>query len=172
MLLLAVPALGGFPFSYSLIRSHPCPHICNQPYWLLQFSAGWASPRYLGPVAFSCQSCWGTAQVFFYNCLHARCTSLAAYLSADTISYYHHGLLVCPSLRPLLPLWPLLPSVVFAAHGLLRSAARGEPLVHLTTVQRRAFLFAGPSAWNDLPIELHSLTMATLPNFTSPWSPS
>src|SRR6218665_2480546 len=30
--------------------------------------------------AFSCPSCWRTAQVFFYHCLHARCATLAAYL--------------------------------------------------------------------------------------------
>src|SRR6218665_1820343 len=47
------------------------------------------TPWYLGQVrqssVFSCSSCWKTAQVFSYHCLHARCTTLAAYLSADTI---------------------------------------------------------------------------------------
>ena len=45
---------------------------------------------------------------------------------------------------------------------MLHSAARGELLVHwarLATVQRRAFSVVGPSAWNDLPVELHSLLM-------------
>jgi len=45
----------------------------------------------------------------------------------------------------------------------VRSAARGELLVpwaHLATVQRRAFSVVGPSAWNDLPVELRSLLMA------------
>jgi len=69
---------------------------------------------YLGPVrpssALSCPSCWNTAQVFSYHCLHAWCTTLAAYLSADTISYYCDGLPVCPSLWPHLPSWSLLPS--------------------------------------------------------------
>src|SRR6218665_3985756 len=47
-----------------------------------------------------------------------------------------------------------------AARRMLRSSARGELLVpraHLATVQRRAFSVVGPSAWNDLRVELHSL---------------
>ena len=50
-----------------------------------------------------------------------------------------------------------------AARWMLRSSARGEvlgvlvPLAHLATVQRRAFSVVGPSAWNDLRVELHSL---------------
>jgi len=43
------------------------------------------------------------------------CTTLAAYLSADTISYYCVGLPVCHSLCPLLPSWSLLPSVGFGS---------------------------------------------------------
>src|SRR6218665_514501 len=42
---------------------------------------------------------------------------------------------------------------------LLRSAARGElliPRAHLAIMQRRAFSVVGPSAWNDLPVELRS----------------
>ena len=114
--------------------------------------------------AFSCPSCWRAAQVFFYRCQHARYIILAAYLSADTISYYCNGLPVWP-LRPLLPLWPLLPSVgcgLLAAHRVLRSAVRGEllvPCAHWVTVQRRAFSVVGPSAWNDLAVELRSLQM-------------
>src|SRR6218665_1379349 len=45
----------------------------------------------------------------------------------------------------------------------LGCAARGELLVpraHLDTMQRRAFSVVGPSEWNDLPVELHSLLMA------------
>ena len=41
------------------------------------------------------------------------CSTLAAHLSADTISYHCNGLPLCPSLHPLLPLLPLLPSVSF-----------------------------------------------------------
>jgi len=58
---------------------------------------------------------WKTALVFFYHYLHAWCSTLAAFLSADTISYYCDDLLVYPSLRPLLPLWLLLPSVGFGS---------------------------------------------------------
>src|SRR6218665_2771331 len=36
---------------------------------------------------------------------------------------------------------------------------RGVPWANLATMQRRAFLVVGPSAWNDLPIELRSLLM-------------
>src|SRR6218665_387114 len=67
------------------------------------------------------------------------------------------------------------PVSVLAARGVLRSAARDELLVlriHLATVQRRAFSVVGPSAWNDLHVELRSLLMAAFPNFTSLVSPS
>src|SRR6218665_1402513 len=77
---------------------------------MLQFSAGWDP---LGTLAWSC---WKTAQVFFHHSLHARCTALAAYLSADAVSYHCNGLPLCPSLRPLLPLQLLqLPSVGFGS---------------------------------------------------------
>ena len=45
---------------------------------------------------------------------------------------------------------------------MLGSAAKGElsvPRAHLATVQRRAFSVVGPSALNDLPVELRSLLM-------------
>ena len=42
----------------------------------------------------------------------------------------------------------------------------------LAIMQRRAFSVVGPSAWNDFPVELRSLLMTSLPNFTSPSSPS
>ena len=67
------------------------------------------------------------------------------------------------------------PVSVWAARQVLRSAARGELLVpraRLAIIQRRAFSVVGPSAWNDLPVELRSLLMTSLPNFTSPSSPS
>jgi len=100
-----------------------------------------------------------------------------AYLSADTISYYCEGRPVCPSKRLLVedaisrcPQPPLTylcdlycPVSVLAARRVLRSAARGELLVpqaHLATVQQRAFSVVGPSAWNDIPVELRSLLMA------------
>ena len=52
-----------------------------------------------------------------------------------------------------------------AARRVLRSAARGELLVppaRLAIMQRRAFSVVGPSAWNDLPVELRSLLMTSL----------
>src|SRR6218665_1249515 len=55
------------------------------------------------------------------------------------------------------------PVSILAARRVLRSAARGELLVsraHLANVQRKAFSVVGPSAWNDLPVELRSLLMA------------
>ena len=55
------------------------------------------------------------------------------------------------------------PVSVLAVRMVLRSAARGELLVpraHLATVQRRAFSVVGPSARNDLPVELRSLLMS------------
>src|SRR6218665_2025910 len=55
------------------------------------------------------------------------------------------------------------PVSVLASRRVLHSAARGELLVpraHLATMQQRAFSVVGPSAWNDLPIELRSLLMA------------
>src|SRR6218665_2562402 len=67
------------------------------------------------------------------------------------------------------------PVLVLAACRVLRSAARGELLVpqtHLVTVQRRAFSVVGLSAWNDLPIELHSLLMACPSKFYISLSPS
>src|SRR6218665_3429200 len=64
------------------------------------------------------------------------------------------------------------PVSVLAARRVLRCAAMGELLVpraHLATDQRRALSVVGPSAGNDLPVELRSLLMA-LPNFTFPSS--
>src|SRR6218665_1581104 len=55
------------------------------------------------------------------------------------------------------------PVSVLAARRVLRSAARGEflvPRARLAIMQRRAFSIVGPSAWNDLPFELHSVLMA------------
>src|SRR6218665_592655 len=55
------------------------------------------------------------------------------------------------------------PVSVLAARRVLRSAARGEflvPCARLAIMQRRVFSVVGPSAWNDLPFELHSLLMA------------
>src|SRR6218665_2864545 len=46
---------------------------------------------WLGSVV-SCSPCWEAAEVVFYHCLHARCTTLAADLSADTVSYHCNGL--------------------------------------------------------------------------------
>src|SRR6218665_1443873 len=57
---------------------------------------------------------------------------------------------------------PCCPVPVLATRRVLRSAAKGELLVpwaHLATVQQRAFSVVGPSAWNDLPVELRSLLM-------------
>jgi len=61
---------------------------------------------------------------------------------------------------PLLPLCPLLPSV---GRGSASDAMLGELLVpraRLAIIQRGAFSVAGPSAWNDLPVEHHSLQMS------------
>src|SRR6218665_174183 len=54
------------------------------------------------------------------------------------------------------------PVSVLALRQVLCSAARGELLVpwaHLATLLRRTISVVGPSAWNDLPIELRSLLM-------------
>ena len=60
-------------------------------------------------------------------------------------------------------------SVLAARRRVMRSAARGELLVpraRLDTMQRRAFSVVGPSAcWNDLPVELRSLSLL----MTSPY---
>src|SRR6218665_2836223 len=55
------------------------------------------------------------------------------------------------------------PVSVLAACRVLSSAARGEFLVPpppFPIIQQRAFSVEGPSAWNDLPLELRSLLMA------------
>src|SRR6218665_354226 len=60
------------------------------------------------------------------------------------------------------------PVSVWAACRVLRSAARGELLVpqaRLAIMQQRAFLVVGPSAWNDLPVELRSLLMTSPTKF-------
>ena|SRR6218665_1823181 len=65
------------------------------------------------------------------------------------------------------------PVSVWQRVGCCVSVARGELLVpraQLATVQRRAFSIMGPSAWNNLTVELRSLLMTRLPNFTFPSS--
>ena len=60
------------------------------------------------------------------------------------------------------------PVLVLATRRVLHSAARGELLVHrarLAIMQRRAFSVVGPSAWNDLPVQLHSLLMTSPSKF-------
>src|SRR6218665_1809304 len=60
------------------------------------------------------------------------------------------------------------PVSVLAARRVLRSAARGELLVsraRLSIMQQRAFSVVGPSAWNDLPVELRSLLMTSPSKF-------
>src|SRR6218665_3703695 len=60
------------------------------------------------------------------------------------------------------------PVSVLAARRVLRSAARGELLVpgaRLAIMQRRAFSVVGPSAWNDLLVELRSLLMTSPSKF-------
>src|SRR6218665_3045929 len=57
---------------------------------------------------------------------------------------------------PLLPSRPLLPNVGFGR----TSGDFLVPRARLSIMQRRAFSVVGPSAWNDLPFELHSLLMA------------
>src|SRR6218665_1784958 len=63
---------------------------------------------------------------------------------------------------------PCCPVSVLAARWVLRSAARGELLVpraRLAIMQRRDFSVVGPSAWNDLPVELRSLLMTSPSKF-------
>src|SRR6218665_4530 len=60
------------------------------------------------------------------------------------------------------------PVSVLAARWVLRSAARGVLLVpraRLAIMQRRAFSVVGPSAWNDLPVELRFLLMTSPSKF-------
>ena len=60
------------------------------------------------------------------------------------------------------------PVSVLAGRRVLRSAARGELLVpqaRLAIMQRRTFTVVGPSAWNDLPVELRSLLMTSPSKF-------
>src|SRR6218665_3714562 len=60
------------------------------------------------------------------------------------------------------------PVSVLAARRVLLSAAKGELLVpraRLTIMQQRAFSVVGPSAWNDLPVELRSLLMTSPSKF-------
>jgi len=55
-----------------------------------------------------------------------------------------------------------LPISSLPGHRHLHSAARGElavPRYRLTTAGRRAFSFAGPSAWNNLPTYLNDHTL-------------
>jgi len=87
-------------------------------YWLLLFFVGlaplvplpgWTEFWIRLPVLLE------AVQVFFHHCLHAWCTALAAYISADTVSYHCNGFPLCPLLCPLLPLRPLLPGVGFGS---------------------------------------------------------
>src|SRR6218665_2607112 len=168
MLLSATSASGGFPISHTPIQTHPCPRLCNQPYGLLLFSAGWASSWYLGSAgpssAFGCPSCWGGLSKFS-SITACMCDVLHWLPISERIQYritamVSRCVLGCaPSyLRDL-----CCPVSVLAAIRVLRSAARGEflvPWARLAIMQRRAFSVVGPSAWNDLPFELRSLLMA------------
>src|SRR6218665_3050199 len=133
---------------------------------------GWAPPWYLGPVrpssAFSCPSCWKTAQVFFYltymrHVLH--------WLPISQRIQYYITAMVSRCVLCCVPSYLCdlcCPVSVLAERRVLRSAARGEHLVpraHLATVQQRAFSVVGPSAWNDLTVELCSLLMASPSKF-------
>src|SRR6218665_610105 len=82
--------------------------------------------------------------------------TLVAYFSADTISYYCDGLPVCPSLRPSY----LCDLSCGRASDAAFCCELLVPRAHVATVRRRAFSVVGSQAWNDLPIELHSLLMA------------
>src|SRR6218665_1424327 len=60
------------------------------------------------------------------------------------------------------------PVSVLATRRVFRSAARGELLVpraRLAIMQRRAFSVVGPSAWNDLLVELRSLLITSPSKF-------
>src|SRR6218665_472992 len=72
-----------------------------------------------------------------------------------------------PLLRPSYLYDLCCPVSVVAAHWVLCSAARGKLLVpraRLAIMQLRAFSVVGPSAWNDLPVELRSLLMIQVSN--------
>src|SRR6218665_2765622 len=75
---------------------------------------------------------------------------------------------VCPPLCPSYLRDLCCPVSDLAARRVLRSAARGELLVpraRLAIMQQRAFSVVGPSSWNDLPVELRSLLMASPSKF-------
>jgi len=61
----------------------------------------------------------------YNHCLHAWCSALAAYLSADTVSYHGNGLPLCPSYFCDL----CCPVLVLAVRRVLCSAVRSQLLV-------------------------------------------
>src|SRR6218665_112057 len=164
----------GFPSSSS--RRWPSDHPCLPPLLL-------ASLVSLPSVIERGLSTWwggcGGRGIFQSKpVLLGDCPSIL--LSLHTYVMYYVGCLSLSGYTIVLLRWCVLrcapsylrdlccPVSVLAARRVFRSAARGELLVpraRLATVQRRAFSVVGPSAWNDLPVELHSLLMTSSSKF-------
>jgi len=66
---------------------------------------------------------------FSYITVHMRDVLHWLHFSADTVSYHCNGLPLCPSLHPLLPLRPLLPSVGFGSASDAAFCCKGWALV-------------------------------------------
>jgi len=132
--------------------------VTTKPYWLLQFSAGWA-PWYFGPVRQSSAARllgrWPKfSSITAYMCDVLHWLPISQWINIVLMGW-------CPGVS--FTVSPLTFVTSAAQCQLLRSAARGELLVpraRLATVLRRAFSVVGPSASNDLPVELRSLLMA------------
>ena len=94
----------------------------------------------------------GDVQVFFHQCLHAWCTILAAYLSADTVSYHCDGLSLCPSMY-------------------------GTPLTFMTSAaqyqswQHVGILLQGVSFWSLGPFSYYATKGPFCCEISMEWSP-
>jgi len=114
---------------------------------------------------------WTPLQFMYYtDCLSLSGFNIVLLRWSSGVSF------AAPSLTCTFVTSAACPASVLAARHVLRSAAKGELLVrrtHLATVQPRAFSVVGPSAWNDLPVELYvPCWWPALPNLRSLLSPS
>src|SRR6218665_2364913 len=176
VLLSAAPASGGFSFSYSPIRSHPCRRLAHafvtsriDPCSSLLVGLPLGTLAWLDRALRSAARSVGRLPKFSPITAYMRDVlnwlPISQQLQYRITALISRCVLRCASsyLRDL-----CCPVSVLAARRVLHSATSGELLVpraRLAIMQRRAFSVVGLSAWKDLPVELRSLLMTSPTKF-------